>query len=116
MTAVADRATRVDVCALADLTPELGVAALVGEEQVAVFPLTDGRVLAVSNTDPFTGAAVISRSLTGSRGDVPTIASPLHKQVFSLLDGRCLDSVDRAPLPVVDPTWRGAAGPWTMVA
>ncbi|MGL4177789.1 MAG: nitrite reductase small subunit NirD [Dermatophilaceae bacterium] len=99
MTAVADRTTRVDVCDLADLTPELGVAALVGEEQVAVFLLADGRVLAVSNVDPFTGAAVVSRGITGSRGEVPTIASPLHKQVFSLLDGRCLDSVDRAPLP-----------------
>ncbi|MGL4745760.1 MAG: nitrite reductase small subunit NirD [Dermatophilaceae bacterium] len=99
MTAVTDRATRADVCALTDLTPELGVAALVGGVQVAVFLLADGRVLAVSNIDPFTGAAVVSRGITGSRGDLPTIASPLHKQVFSLLDGRCLDAMDRAPLP-----------------
>ncbi|MGL5909421.1 MAG: nitrite reductase small subunit NirD [Phycicoccus sp.] len=99
MTALAGRTARVDVCALAELTPELGVAALVGEDQVAVFLLADGRVFAVSNIDPFTGAAVVSRGITGSRGDIPTIASPLHKQVFSLLDGRCLDAVDRAPLP-----------------
>ncbi|MGL5864533.1 MAG: nitrite reductase small subunit NirD [Dermatophilaceae bacterium] len=99
MTAMADRVTRVEVCALSDLTPELGVAALVGEEQVAVFLLADGRVFAVSNVDPFTGAAVISRGITGSRGGIPTVASPLHKQVFSLLDGRCLDTVDRAPRP-----------------
>lgn len=108
MTAVADPTTRVDVCAVADLTPELGVAVLVGEEQVAVFLLSDGRVFAVSNVDPFTGAAVLSRGITGSRGEVPTIASPLHKQVFSLLDGTCLDTLGRDPLPGRGPdvaTW-----------
>lgn len=99
MTAVADRVTRVHVCSLDDLTPELGVAALVGGDQVAVFRLDDGRVFAVSNVCPFSGAAVISRGITGSRGEVPTIASPIHKQVFALDDGRCLDTLGRAPLP-----------------
>lgn len=95
----AGRGIRVQVCELADLTAELGVAALVGSEQVAIFLLADGTVVAVSNVCPFSGAAVLSRGITGSRGDVPTVASPLHKQVFSLLDGRCLDSMDRDPLP-----------------
>ncbi len=99
MTAVAERATRVDICSLDQLTPELGVAALVGDVQVAVFRLADGRVFAVSNHCPFSGAAVISRGITGSRGEVPTIASPVYKQVFSLLDGRCLDTVDKQPVP-----------------
>jgi nitrite reductase (NADH) small subunit len=99
MTAVTDRVTRVDVCSLDQLTPELGVAALVGGEQVAVFRLADGRVFAVSNLCPFSGAAVIARGITGSRGDVPTIASPVYKQVFSLEDGRCLDAVDQVPAP-----------------
>ena len=99
MTAVADRLTRVDICPLDQLTPELGVAALVGGEQVAVFRLADGRVFAVSNLCPFSGAAVISRGITGSRGDVPTIASPVYKQVFSLVDGQCLDAGDKVPLP-----------------
>ena len=39
------------------------------------------------------------RGITGSRGEVPTIASPVHKQVFSLEDGRCLDAMDKAPRP-----------------
>ncbi len=99
MTAVADRTTRLDVCALADLTPELGVAALVEDRQVAVFLLADGRVFAVDNVCPFSGAAVMSRGITGSRGDLPTIASPVHKQVFSLQDGRCLDPLDKDPRP-----------------
>jgi nitrite reductase (NADH) small subunit len=99
MTAVADRVTRVDICSLDQLTPELGVAALVGGEQVAVFRLADDRVFAVSNHCPFSGAAVIARGITGSRGDVPTIASPVYKQVFSLEDGRCLDAVDTMPVP-----------------
>jgi len=42
---------------------------------------------------------VMARGITGSRGDVPTIASPVYKQVFSLADGRCLDSVDKVPVP-----------------
>ena len=99
MTAIADRTTRLDVCDVLDLTPELGVAVLVGGRQVALFLLADGRVYAVDNVCPFSGAAVMSRGITGSRGDEPTIASPVHKQVFSLEDGRCLDALDRSPLP-----------------
>jgi nitrite reductase (NADH) small subunit len=99
MTAVADRTIRLDVCDVLDLTPELGVAALVDDRQVAVFLLSDGRVFAVDNVCPFSGAAVMSRGITGSRGEVPTIASPVHKQVFSLEDGRCLDTLDKSPQP-----------------
>ena len=103
MTAIADRLTRVRICSYDELTPELGVAALVLGEQVAVFRLSDGRVFAVSNTCPFSGAAVMSRGITGSRGEEPTITSPVYKQVFSLVDGRCLDTVDKAPVPVHGP-------------
>lgn len=81
----------VDICAFDHLVPELGVAALVDDRQIAIFRLSDDTVFAVSNICPFSGAAVISRGITGSRGDVPTIASPLYKQVFSLVDGICLD-------------------------
>jgi nitrite reductase (NADH) small subunit len=91
------------VCSLADLTPGRGVAALVGDEQVALFLLSyaeDGPVLrAVGNIDPFGRAAVMSRGLVGSRGEVPTVASPLLKQVFSLDTGVCLDDATQS-LPV----------------
>jgi len=84
------------VCRLGDLVPERGVAALVGDEQVAVFRLFDESgsattVVAVDHRDPFTGANVLARGIVGTRGNVPTVASPLHKQVFDLRTGVCLD-------------------------
>ena len=88
---------RTVVCAYDDLTPDLGVAALVGEQQVALFRLDDGSVHAVQNLDPFSDAHVMSRGITGSRGDEPTIASPIYKQVFSLLTGECLVTMDKSP-------------------
>ncbi len=81
----------VDVIPAADLPTELGVPALVGSSPVAVFRTHDGAVHAVSNLDPKTGASVIARGIVGSRGDVPTVASPLYKNVFDLRTGRCLD-------------------------
>lgn len=79
------------VCSYAALEPERGVAALLAGAQVAVFRTHAGTIHAVSNRDPFTGAYVLSRGIVGSRGDVPTVASPLHKQVFDLRTGVCLD-------------------------
>jgi nitrite reductase (NADH) small subunit len=92
------------VCRYADLLPERGVAALVGEAQVAVFRTFDGRLYAISNQDPFTGAFVLARGIVGSRGDIPTVASPLHKQVFDLRTGACLDDPQTAVVsyPVQD--------------
>jgi nitrite reductase (NADH) small subunit len=79
------------VCRYNDLQPERGVAALVGGEQVALFRTFDGSLYAIGNQDPFTGAFVLSRGIVGTRGDIPTVASPLHKQVFDLRTGACLD-------------------------
>jgi nitrite reductase (NADH) small subunit len=94
------------VCRYDRLQPERGVAALLGELQVALFRTSDGTVHAVGNLDPFSGAAVLSRGIVGDRGGVPTVASPVYKQVFSLLDGRCLDdpaaAVPTYPVRVVE--------------
>jgi nitrite reductase (NADH) small subunit len=79
------------VCRWDDLQPERGVAALLGSVQVAVFRGFDGAVYAIGNQDPSTGAFVLSRGIVGSRGDAATVASPLHKQVFDLSTGACLD-------------------------
>jgi nitrite reductase (NADH) small subunit len=79
------------VCPSADLQPERGVAALIDGEQVALFRMFDGSLYAIGNQDPFTGAFVLSRGIVGTRGDIPTVASPLHKQVFDLRTGSCLD-------------------------
>jgi nitrite reductase (NADH) small subunit len=79
------------VCRYDDLQPERGVAALIGDEQVALFRTFDGSLYAIGNQDPFTGAFVLSRGIVGTRGDIPTVASPLHKQVFDLRTGTCPD-------------------------
>ena len=75
--------------------PERGAAALLGDGpaavQVALVRLHDGAVYAVSHRDPRTGAHVMARGIVGSRGDVPTLASPLHKEVYDLRTGACLD-------------------------
>lgn len=89
-------------CPVSRLIPGLGVAVLLrGNEQVALFLLEDGSLRAVSNIDPFGRAAVISRGLVGDRAGEPTVASPLLKQVFSLVDGRCLDD-ETVSLPIYD--------------
>ena len=80
----------VGVCPFDKLVPGRGVAALVGDEQVAVFRVGDD-VLAVSNHDPFSHANVISRGLVGTRGPVVKVASPMYKQSFDLHTGECLD-------------------------
>ncbi len=79
------------VCSYDRLPVERGVAALVAGKQVALFRTPDGDVHALSNFDPFSGAMVISRGIVGSRGSIPTVASPMYKQVFDLRSGACLD-------------------------
>ena len=79
------------VCRYDDLQPERGAAALINGEQVALFRAFDGSLYAIGNRDPFTGAFVLSRGIVGTRGGIPTVASPLHKQVFDLRSGICLD-------------------------
>ncbi|GAY07053.1 nitrite reductase small subunit NirD [Pseudonocardia sp. N23] len=79
------------VCRVDQLEPERGAAALLDGRQVALFRTHEGTVHAIDNLDPCSGAAVLSRGIVGDRGGVPTVASPVYKQVFSLLDGTCLD-------------------------
>jgi len=81
----------ISICPYDRLTPERGVAALIDGTQVAVFRSFDGSLFAISNIDPFSGSAVLSRGIIGSRGSLVTVASPLHKQVFDLGTGQCLD-------------------------
>lgn len=81
----------IEVCRYPSLLPERGVCALVGGDQVALFRTHDGTVHALGNRDPFSGAYVLSRGIVGTRKGEPTVASPLHKQVFSLVTGHCLD-------------------------
>lgn len=104
----APQRTWLTVCRLDDLARERGVAALVPDgphgrlEQVALFRLVDDRVLAVQQHDPFSDAHVLSRGIVGSRAvdgtEVPTVASPMYKQVFDLRTGACLDRAGKEPV------------------
>ena len=106
MTVLADRHTAsltwTRACPMHRLLPGRGVAVLLpGGAQAALFLLPDEKLFAVGNIDPFGRAAVMSRGITGDRRGEPTVASPLGKQVFSLVDGRCLDDQEKA-LPIYD--------------
>ena len=80
------------VCGADALEPGRGVAALLpGGAQAAVFKDSAGRLWAIGNVDPFTGAGVLCHGLMGSAGGRPYVASPLLKQRFGLADGQCLD-------------------------
>jgi nitrite reductase (NADH) small subunit len=89
-------------CPLSRLQPLRGVAVLLPDgAQVALFRLADNSIRAVGNIDPIGRAAVLSRGIVGDRGGVPVVQSPLKKQAFSLLDGRCLDA-EGISIPVYD--------------
>ena len=98
------------VCALTQLIPERGIAALVEGEPVALFLLDDGTVHAVGHRDPFSNANVMARGIVGSVGDGRgyrnTVASPMYKHVFDLATGECLtepgESLPVWPVRVVE--------------
>ena len=82
----------VEVCALDDIIPGTGVAALVRGEQIAIVrPYKSSEVYALSNYDPFSKAYVLARGIVGDKAGVPKIASPIYKQNFALATGECLD-------------------------
>ncbi|TFD73881.1 nitrite reductase small subunit NirD [Cryobacterium gelidum] len=76
-------------CAVSDLEPSWGEAALIRRKQIALFLLSPTEIYAVDHRDPHTEANVMARGIVGSKGDRPTIASPLHKEVYDLGTGEC---------------------------
>lgn len=91
------------VCEFSRLVPERGSVALVDGVQVALVRTHDGQVHAVQQLDPYSGAHVISRGIVGSRSAIPTITSPMYKQVFDLRTGECLESAGERPIALL--TW-----------
>ena len=79
------------VCPAEQIPRERGVCVLVGGEQVALVRTREDVIYAVGNLDPVSGAMVMSRGIVGSRGQLDVLASPMHKQVYDLSTGRCLD-------------------------
>ncbi|WP_329124635.1 nitrite reductase large subunit NirB [Streptomyces sp. NBC_01465] len=80
-----------------DLEPGRGRATVLPDgSEAALFKDREGRVYAVGNRDPFSGADVIANGVMGSKDGVPVVTSPMHKQVFDLRTGICLDDPDVA--------------------
>ncbi|WP_040405662.1 nitrite reductase small subunit NirD [Amycolatopsis nigrescens] len=99
--------TWVRVCAVSELTPGAGVAALLPDgRQVALFRTVHDEFHALSNLDPCSGAAVLARGIVGDADGVPVVASPVYKERFDLRTGECLDAdgvrVPTYPLQVLD--------------
>jgi nitrite reductase (NADH) large subunit len=77
-------------CALEDIFDGGGVCALIDGEQVALLRVGE-EVFALENLDPFSGAGVIARGLTGDMQGQLVVASPVYKHHFNLRSGRCLE-------------------------
>jgi nitrite reductase (NADH) small subunit len=83
------------VCKTDDLVIDSGVCVLVGNKQIALFTVNSGenkpQVFACDNYDPLGRANVLSRGLLSSIGPMVCVCSPLYKQHYSLLDGKCVE-------------------------
>ena len=114
-TVVRQQGTWVSVCRVDQLRVDVGVAALVCGEQVALFRLDVEEIRAIGNLDPYSKANVLSRGIVGSRGEAVFVASPMYKQPFDLRTGRCLDdpgvSVPTFDVRVVDGAVQVLAAP-----
>jgi nitrite reductase (NADH) small subunit len=85
--------SHVTLCQIDDLIAGSGVAARVGDLQLAIFYLPEStpKIYAVSNYDPLGKANVISRGIVGDKGGKIVVSSPLYKQHFVLADGSCIE-------------------------
>lgn len=91
------------LCHLSDLVPNSGVAALVNEQQVALFWLpAEQAIFALDNYDPLSDTHLNARGLIGDLQGQPMLATPLYKHHYRLTDGQCLeeDSVRLRTWPV----------------
>lgn len=87
------------ICQERDLIKNVGVCALLGEHQVAIFKIDNGDIYAINNYDPFSDANVLSRGICGDVKGQPVVASPIYKQHFNLSNGQCLED-DSVSIPV----------------
>ncbi|MEC4725762.1 nitrite reductase small subunit NirD [Shewanella sp. D64] len=68
-----------------------GIAAWIENRAIAIFNLREQGLFAICNTDPATGVSLLSRGLICElEGDI-FVASPLHKQHYSLTSGQCIE-------------------------
>ncbi len=105
----------VPICPVSALAVDRGAAALLPDgTQIGVFRLEDGSLHAVQQRDPYSGTNILSRGLVGSHlvpgrdgaadVTVPTLSSPMYKQVWNLDTGEVIDAGggDARPIDVFD--------------
>lgn len=80
-----------DICPADALIDNIGICALLGEQQIAVFRLSGDALYAIDNLDPFSDASVLSRGVVGDLKGQPVVASPIYKHHFNLQTGQCLE-------------------------
>jgi nitrite reductase (NADH) large subunit len=81
----------VNVGCVDDFPHDGGAAIKYGKVQIAVFRFSNsGAWYACQNMCPHKRAFVLSRGITGTQGNTPKVACPLHKKTFSLETGECL--------------------------
>lgn len=78
------------ICQYDYIPDNTGLAALVDGHQVAIFKVR-GKLYAIDNFDPVGKANVLSRGIICSLKRELCVASPLYKQHFSLVTGRCFE-------------------------
>ena len=81
------------ICSRRDLVANSGVCALIEDSrQVAIFQVENGseHLYAIGNYDPIGKANVLYRGIVGCVKEEPVVASPLYKQHFSLITGKCI--------------------------
>ena len=89
---------QITLCDQNDLVANSGICAIVDGQQIAIFylPNESPQIYAIGNWDPIGKANVLSRGVVGDINERLVVASPLYKQHFDLLSGKCLEVNDVA--------------------
>ncbi|MGK0500219.1 MAG: nitrite reductase (NADH) small subunit [Oceanicoccus sp.] len=103
MQSTQEKFSTITVCKQSDLIVNSGINALVDGQQVALFYSTtaEPKVYAIGNWDPIGKANVLSRGIVCDIDGRLTVASPLYKQHFDLITGKCLEDSE-VSVPVYD--------------
>jgi len=81
------------ICHKEDLIKNSGICALLkNDQQIAIFLTQDDCVFTISNWDPAGKANVLYRGLIGDKQGELYVASPLYKERYSLVTGKCFDN------------------------
>ena len=83
----------VHIAALADIPANAGMAARLGNQQIALFhlPGNEPQVFALDNQEPGSQANVLARGLVGDANGEAMVVSPMYKKRFRLRDGQSLE-------------------------